>query len=173
MERQSDESLAGSDFLPGFNGAAMQWALWPMQFWLQWQANMLKAVAPTTAEWMERRRQGTEAALHALDRLCACHSAAEASKVQSEWLRTRRSAWKPTCARLVIQRSGCPRRRQRPVAPLTKAARQLSDVPRPRVEPSRPFRQASPAGAMIAAAGMRLRLKSPPTIFAVRAQPTG
>jgi|GEM_PF-2957912 hypothetical protein len=87
MERQSDESLAGSDFLPGFNGAAMQWALWPMQFWLQWQANMLKAVAPTTAEWMERRRQGTEAALHALDRLCACHSAAEASKVQSEWLK--------------------------------------------------------------------------------------
>ena len=85
MDQKSAESTAGFPFLPGFNGPAMQWAFWPMQLWLQWQADVLKAVAPQTTDWMKRRREGTEAALHALEQLCACHNVAEASKVQNEW----------------------------------------------------------------------------------------
>ncbi len=85
MDPKSAGSISGIPFLPEFNGAAMQWAIWPMQFWLQWQADMLKAVAPTATDWMMRRREGTEAALHALEQLCACHNVAEASKVQNEW----------------------------------------------------------------------------------------
>ncbi len=34
---------------------------------------------------MKRRRERTEAALHALEQFCACHNVAEASKVQNEW----------------------------------------------------------------------------------------
>ncbi|HXP76531.1 MAG TPA: hypothetical protein VN823_20500 [Stellaceae bacterium] len=85
MDQRSAEGTAGFPFLPGFSGATMQWAVWPMQLWLQWQADMLKAVAPTTTDWMKRRREGTEAALHAFEQLCACHNVAEASKVQNEW----------------------------------------------------------------------------------------
>ncbi len=86
MDQKSAESITAFPFLPEFNGAAMQWAVWPMQLWLQWQADMLKAVAPTATDWMTRRREGTEAALHALERLCACHNVGEASTVQKEWI---------------------------------------------------------------------------------------
>jgi hypothetical protein len=85
MDQKSAEGTAGFPFLPGFNGATMQWAVWPMQLWLQWQWGMLNAIAPTTTDWVTRRREGTEAALRALERLCACHNVAEASKVQNEW----------------------------------------------------------------------------------------
>ncbi len=85
MDQKSAEGTAGFPFLPGFNGGPMQWAVWPMQLWLQWQADVLKAMAPQTSDWMKRRREGTEAALHALEQLCACHNVAEASKVQNEW----------------------------------------------------------------------------------------
>jgi hypothetical protein len=70
----------------GFSGQAMRWAIWPMEFWLQWQADLLKAAQPAAADWMARRREGTEAALKALERLCACHDARDASKIQSEWI---------------------------------------------------------------------------------------
>jgi hypothetical protein len=86
MDQKSAESMTGFALLTGFNGTAMRWAFWPMQLWLQWQADMLKAVAPTTADWITRRREGTEAALHALEQLCACHNVADASKVQNEWI---------------------------------------------------------------------------------------
>lgn len=86
MDQKSAEGTAGFPFLPGFDGGAMQWALWPMQLWLQWQADVLKTMAPQTTDWMRRRREGTEAALHALEQLCACHNVAEASKVQNQWL---------------------------------------------------------------------------------------
>jgi hypothetical protein len=86
MQQQAKEGTAGFAFLPDFDGTAMRWAIWPMQFWLQWQADMLKALAPTTTDWLGRRREGTEAALHALEQLCACHNVADASKIQNEWI---------------------------------------------------------------------------------------
>jgi hypothetical protein len=85
MDRKTAEGTAGFPFLPGFNGGAVHWVVWPMQLWLQWQADVLKAMAPRTTDWMKRRREGTEAALRALEQLCACHNVAEASKVQNEW----------------------------------------------------------------------------------------
>jgi hypothetical protein len=74
MDQKSAEGTAGFLFLAGFNGAAMQWAIWPVQIWLQWQADVLKAVAPTTTDWMKRRSEGTEAARRALEWLCTCHT---------------------------------------------------------------------------------------------------
>lgn len=77
---------SGFPFFNGFSGQAMRFALWPMEMWLQWQADVLKAAAPVTAEWLARRREGTESALGALQRLCACEDAEGAAKVQSDWV---------------------------------------------------------------------------------------
>lgn len=78
--------VAGFPVFNGFNGQAMRLAVWPVELWLQWQADMLKAVAPAMADWVTRRREGTEAALHALERLCACEDIADASTIQTEWI---------------------------------------------------------------------------------------
>jgi hypothetical protein len=72
--------------LDGFNSQAAELAAWPMRIWLQWQAGVLNAAAPATADWFRRRCAGTEAALHALERLASCHDGLDASKVQREWL---------------------------------------------------------------------------------------
>lgn len=77
---------SGFPFFNGFNGQAMRVALWPMELWLQWQAYMLKAAAPVTAEWLARRREGAESAAEALQRLCACEDAEGAAKIQNDWI---------------------------------------------------------------------------------------
>jgi hypothetical protein len=79
-------SIGEGPFFSGFNGQAMRMAFWPMELWLQWQSEVLKAAAPATAEWMERRREGTDAALRTFQRLCACEDANDAAKIQSEWV---------------------------------------------------------------------------------------
>ena len=81
-----ERTLAGFPFFKGFNGQAMRLATWPIDFWLQWQADMLKAAAPATADWIARRCEGTEAALRALERLTACQDVEDASKIQGEWI---------------------------------------------------------------------------------------
>jgi hypothetical protein len=78
--------LSGFPFANNFNGQAMRLAVWPMEIWLQWQADLLKAAAPAVTDWMTRRREGTEAALQALERLTACQDAKDASKIQTEWI---------------------------------------------------------------------------------------
>jgi hypothetical protein len=77
-------------FFNAFNSQAMRLACWPLEMWLQWQAGMLRAAAPAAAEWLARRREGTEAALAALEQLCACERAEEASRIQSQWLEDER-----------------------------------------------------------------------------------
>jgi hypothetical protein len=79
-------SASGLPLFKGFNPEAMRLAMWPVELWLQWQADMLRSAAPAMADWVARRREGTEAALHALERLCTCEDMADASKIQSEWI---------------------------------------------------------------------------------------
>jgi len=74
---------SGSD---GFNSHAVELAAWPMRVWLQWQAGVLNVAAPATADWFKRRREGTVAALHVLERLASCQDGLDASKVQREWI---------------------------------------------------------------------------------------
>ena len=92
MEKKPEATEPGERGFPffgsfgSFNGQNMRWAIWPMEMWLNWQADMLKAAAPATADWLARRREGTEVAMRALERLCACHNAQDVSKIQSEWI---------------------------------------------------------------------------------------
>lgn len=95
MDKQSqptegiERMFAGLPFfsgLSGFNGQAMRMAVWPMEVWFQWQADMLKTAAPIAADWMARRREGVEAVLRALERLGGCQDVKEISRIQSEWI---------------------------------------------------------------------------------------
>lgn len=92
MEKQAnaaeaaDSGMVSFPFLTGFNGSAMRMAVWPIEFWLRWQADLFQSAAPATADWMARRCEGSEFALQALQRLCACGDAQEAAKVQSDWV---------------------------------------------------------------------------------------
>lgn len=81
-----ERGLVGFPFFHGFNVQTMRLAVWPMELWLQWQADVLKAAAPAAADWMTRRREGTEAALQTLARLNACHDIKDASEIQNEWI---------------------------------------------------------------------------------------
>ncbi len=70
----------------GFNSQAIEWAVWPMRIWLQWQASVLNVAAPASVDWFRRRREGTESALHVLERLASSHDGLGASQVQREWI---------------------------------------------------------------------------------------
>jgi hypothetical protein len=87
---QTDECVprvtVGFPLFNAFNGQAIRLAVWPMELWLQWQADLLKAAAPATAEWLTRRREGTAAALETLERLGTCQDIKEVSRIQSEWV---------------------------------------------------------------------------------------
>jgi len=58
---------------------------WPMDAWLRCQAGMLKATEPLANGWIERRRQGTNAAFDAFEKLAACSDIGQAASVQRAW----------------------------------------------------------------------------------------
>lgn len=67
-------------------GTIAQMMARPFEIWLRWQADMLKAAEPVTTGWLERRREGTEAALEAIEKLAACRDLSEAASIHSDWL---------------------------------------------------------------------------------------
>lgn len=85
-EECAERARAAFPLFNAFNGQAVRLAVWPMELWLQWQADMLRAAAPAAAEWMTRRREGTAVALKTLERLSACQDVKEVSRIQSEWV---------------------------------------------------------------------------------------
>ncbi len=89
MTRKTRSNGGGGEYgftvFPGFNGQTMQTAVQPLEVWLRWQAGLLKTAAPAVVEWMERRREGTEAVCEALERLTGCEDVASATEVQREW----------------------------------------------------------------------------------------
>jgi hypothetical protein len=90
MDRQTRQPHATADvfsMFPAFNGIAARMVLWPVETWLQFQSDALNAVAPAAAEWMERRREGTAAAIEAIERLSQSKDVQEAAKVQSDWMK--------------------------------------------------------------------------------------
>lgn len=90
MKKQSRtmKSFAGVNLadLPYANAQAARMTLYPLEAWLQWQASMLNAAAPAMADWIERRREGTDAALKTVARLATCDDVSDASQIQREWL---------------------------------------------------------------------------------------
>lgn len=79
-----------SPFLNGFDGQALAWATWPVEMWMKWQQDILKAALPATNGWMERRQEGAEAIVQALKKLNGCSDLRTALEIQSEWLEEER-----------------------------------------------------------------------------------
>jgi hypothetical protein len=67
-------------------GTIAQMMARPFEIWLRWQADMLKAAEPVTTGWLERRRESTEAALEAIEKLAGCRDFSEVASIQSNWL---------------------------------------------------------------------------------------
>lgn len=59
---------------------------WPLEHWLQFQADLFRATEPTLLGWIERRAEGTGAVLRSLNRLAACQDIGDVVAIQSEWL---------------------------------------------------------------------------------------
>jgi hypothetical protein len=68
-----------------FDGSLLQMFARPLQVCLRLQADLLRATEPFSAEWLERRREGVDAALEALEKLTRCTDLAEAASVQRAW----------------------------------------------------------------------------------------
>jgi hypothetical protein len=58
----------------------------PIERWLHLQSDLIKATEAVMTGWLRRRREGTEAALAATDRLVACGGLSEALSIQGEWV---------------------------------------------------------------------------------------
>ncbi len=61
-------------------------AFWPLEQMLHLQAELLKAAESNLSGWLNRRREGTTAALRAREKFVACRDFGEALAIQSEWV---------------------------------------------------------------------------------------
>lgn len=59
---------------------------WPLEHWLQFQAELFKIADPRLTDWLNRRREGTTAALRTFERLASCRNFGEAMAIQSDWI---------------------------------------------------------------------------------------
>ena len=60
--------------------------VWPIEYCLRLQADAMCAAGVSIIDWLRRRREGTDAAFDAFERLIACRDWAEAASIQQEWL---------------------------------------------------------------------------------------
>ncbi len=82
-ENTTDRPIADT---PAFDGSITAMIGWPIEAWLRCQAGMIKAATPVASGWIERRREGANAALDAIERLATCNDLQEAASVHREWL---------------------------------------------------------------------------------------
>jgi len=59
---------------------------WPLEYCLRLQADAMCAAGVSIIDWLRRRREGTDAAFDAFERLIGCRDLAEAASIQQEWL---------------------------------------------------------------------------------------
>ena len=72
--------------LPQVNGEATRMAVLPVSLWLQWQADLWKAVSPASAEWIKRRQEAVAETLQTVEKLAGCKDMTEAAEIQRAWL---------------------------------------------------------------------------------------
>jgi hypothetical protein len=70
----------------GFDESVAALIGWSLDAWLSCQANILHAIVPATALWIERRRDGATATIDAFERLAACAGLEEAAAIHREWI---------------------------------------------------------------------------------------
>lgn len=81
---ENAEPSAGEFLRPDF--AMLQLVARPFEFWLRCQHDVLTAVEPAAKGWLERRREGAEAMLEAIEKLASCGDLSDVASVQRQWL---------------------------------------------------------------------------------------
>jgi hypothetical protein len=85
IEQRVETAMEAAKQLPFFDGSMARMMTWPVEAWLRAQAGMLKASAPATTGWLERRRAAVTATLDTIERLSNCHDLQEAAAIQRGW----------------------------------------------------------------------------------------
>jgi hypothetical protein len=70
--------------LSRFEGMSQMWTR-PVQAYLRWQAEMLKATEPVAIGWFERQLDATNLALENFEKIANCGDIGEAVAIQREW----------------------------------------------------------------------------------------
>src|ERR1700690_2429431 len=60
--------------------------IWPVEQWLQFQAELMKATTPGLTNWLNRRFDGMTATLRAVEKPASCREIGEAVAIHAEWL---------------------------------------------------------------------------------------
>ena len=68
-EQRSHNPMISLADLARFDGSLTPLWTRPMETWLHWQADMLKAAELVAAGWFERRREATQATLETIEKL--------------------------------------------------------------------------------------------------------
>src|ERR1041384_538025 len=71
---------------PAAETEAVPSLIWPIEHWLQFQADLLRAAESNLVGWIDRRCEGTSAALSSLVRLSTSHDMGEAVAIHSDYL---------------------------------------------------------------------------------------
>ena len=58
---------------------------WPVEAWLRCQEGVLKATEPAAMGWIERRREGANAAFSTFEKLAKCSDLQEVVSIQRDW----------------------------------------------------------------------------------------
>ncbi len=72
--------------MPAFDAWIAAMIGWPIEAWLRCQAGLLDAAMPVANGWIERRREGANAAFDTFERLARCGDLQEAASIQRDWL---------------------------------------------------------------------------------------
>jgi hypothetical protein len=86
VERITDVPITPLVDILRLDGSITQVMTRPFEIWLRWHQDLLKAAEPVTIGWLERRRESTDAALAALEKLVRCTDLGEAASIQREWI---------------------------------------------------------------------------------------
>jgi hypothetical protein len=86
VERITETPTAPLVDILRLDGSITQMMTRPIEIWLRWHHDLLKAVEPATMGWLERRRQSAGAAFEALEKLVRCTDLGEAASIERDWI---------------------------------------------------------------------------------------
>lgn len=92
-ERPVEVEVSGT--WPVDYGSVAEMIARPLEIWLRWQVDVVKAAEPVTSSWLERRREAAAATLEAVEQLATCRPTdfGRAAEIQRDWLDGAMKRW--------------------------------------------------------------------------------
>jgi hypothetical protein len=86
VSKVKQRSTTLSDPAPAEEAEGLPSLAWPVEHWLQFQADLFRAATPMLLGWIDRRCEASGAALRAAGGLASCQDVGEAMAIHSDWL---------------------------------------------------------------------------------------